>query len=139
MRPELFRDIAPEAGREAKVGFAAGQRTSGTCSWPGLEIYLRFVVVARGNLLRCLPMNILIENEATLEYLASGGKWTKNPSEGKSFPATRPAFRAAKQEAIGRFNIVCHIPQTNQFINLDHGRGAGLPAVGTEESSDDNS
>jgi len=139
MRPKLFGDIAPEAGWDVKVGFETDHRTSVTRLWPGMEIYSRFVVVARGNLLRCPPMNILIENEATLEYLTDGGKWTKNPSEGKSFPATRTAFRAAKQEAIGRFNIVCHIPQTNQFLNLDHGRGAGLPAVGTEESSDDNS
>ena len=73
-------------------------------------------------------MNILIENEDTLEYLTEAGQWTKNPLAGKAFPATRMAFRAARKEAIGRFIIVCHIPQTNQFINLDHGRGAGLPA-----------
>ncbi len=84
-------------------------------------------------------MNILIENSDTSEYLINAGQWTKNPREGKCFPATRMAFRVAKLEAIGRFNIVCHIPQTNQFINLDHGRGAGLPAVGTEDSLDDNS
>jgi hypothetical protein len=77
-------------------------------------------------------MNILIENNDTLEYLNNAGQWTKNPREGKSFPATRMAFRAAKLEAIGRFNIVCHIPQTDQFINLDHGRGAGQP-VGDAE------
>jgi len=72
-------------------------------------------------------MNILIENNDTLEYLTNAGQWTKNPRAGKHFPATRLAFRAAKLEAIGRFNIVCHIPETNQFINLDHGRGAGQP------------
>jgi hypothetical protein len=72
-------------------------------------------------------MNILIENNETFEYLTSAGQWTKNPLNGKRYPATRVAFRAAKQEAIGKFNIVCHIPDTNQFINLDHGSGAGLP------------
>jgi hypothetical protein len=77
-------------------------------------------------------MNILIENDHTLEYLTSAGQWTKNPLGGKSYPATRIAFRAARQEAIGKFNIVCHIPETNQFINLDHGRGAGLPDVAEE-------
>ena len=77
-------------------------------------------------------MNILIENHDTLEYLTPAGLWTKNPLNGKSYPATRIAFRAAKQEAIGKFNIVYHIPETNQFINLDHGRGAG-PADGTED------
>jgi hypothetical protein len=78
-------------------------------------------------------MNILIENNDTLEYLTPAGQWTKNPLSGKCYPATRIAFRAAKQEAIGKFNIVYHIPETNQFINLDHGRGAGLAAIGTED------
>jgi hypothetical protein len=77
-------------------------------------------------------LNILIENNDTLEYLTSAGQWTKNPRHGKCYPATRIAFRAAKQEAIGKFNIVCHIPETNQFINLDHGRGGGSPAAGAE-------
>ena len=80
-------------------------------------------------------MHILIENSDTFEYLAPAGQWTKNPLNGKRFPATRIAFRAAKEEAIGKFNIVCHIPETNQFINLDHGRGAGLPAGSVEDSA----
>jgi hypothetical protein len=75
-------------------------------------------------------MNILIENNDSLEYLTQEGQWTKNPRCGRHFPATAVAFRAAKLEAIGKFNIVCHIPETNQFINLDHGRGKGLPMVG---------
>jgi hypothetical protein len=79
-------------------------------------------------------LNILIENNDTLEYLTSAGQWTKNPLNGKCYPATRLAFRAAKQEAIGKFTIVCHIPQTNQFINMDHGRGSGLLAVAAEGS-----
>ena len=87
---------------------------------------LRFVVVARANLLNCPPMNILIENHDTREYLTQEGHWTKNPLDGKHFPATATAFRAAKLEAIGKFNIVCHIPGTNQFVNLDHGRGTGM-------------
>ena len=74
-------------------------------------------------------MNILIENSETVEYLNNTGQWTKNPLEGRHFPATETAFQAAKREAIGRFNIVCHIPMTNQFINLNHGRGQGLPVV----------
>lgn len=90
---------------------------------------MRFVVVAGGNLLSCPPMNILIENHDTLEYLTPAGLWTKNPLDGKRFPATETAFRVAKLEAIGKFNIVCHIPGTNQFVNLDHGRGKGLPIV----------
>lgn len=80
-------------------------------------------------------MNILIENDDTLEYLASTGRWTKNPRQGQRFPATRAAFQAAKQEAIGKFNIVWHIPETNQFVNLDHGRGAGVAAVAAEAAA----
>jgi len=93
---------------------------------------LRFVVVVYGNLLGCAPMNILIENGDTLEYLTEAGLWTKNPSDGKTFPATKAALQVARREAIGKFNIVCHIPQTDQFINLDHGRGKGLPEMGDE-------
>jgi hypothetical protein len=70
-------------------------------------------------------MSILIENNDTREYLTPG-KWSKNPLEGKRFPATVIALRAARQEAIGKFNIVVHIPETNQFVNLDHGRGTGI-------------
>ena len=76
-------------------------------------------------------MNILIENNETLEYLTADGDWTKNPHAGRCFRKTEAAFQIAKQEAIGRFNIVCHIPATNQFINLDHGRGKGSPAETT--------
>jgi hypothetical protein len=79
-------------------------------------------------------MNILIENCDTLEYLTIARQWSKNPLEGRCFPATATAFQAAKREAIGKFNIVCHIPTTNQFINLDHGRGRGLPDISTEAS-----
>jgi hypothetical protein len=68
-------------------------------------------------------MNILIENNETLEFLTPTGQWTKDVRAGKSFPATVAAYRVAKQEAIRKFNIVCHIPTTNQFINLHHGRG----------------
>jgi len=93
------------------------------------------VVVHRG-LLDCRPMNILIENQDTLEYLTGEGQWTKNPRDGKSFPATKTAFQAAKHEAIGKFNIVCHIPQTDQFINLDHGRGKGSPSADAGASAE---
>jgi hypothetical protein len=72
-------------------------------------------------------MTILIENNETLEYLTEAGDWSKNPRQAKPFPKTEAAFQAAKQEAIGRFNIVFYIQTTNQFVNLDHGRGKGLP------------
>ena len=80
-------------------------------------------------------MNILIENCDTFEYLTEAGEWTKNPRDGRRFPATKAAVQAAKREAIAKFNIVCHIPQTNQFINMDHGRGKGLPEISTEASA----
>jgi hypothetical protein len=68
-------------------------------------------------------MHILIENEETLKYLSIENNWLKSPLKGKQFPTSRLAFRAAKLEAIGKFNMVGFIPQTKQFINLDHGRG----------------
>ena len=71
-------------------------------------------------------MNILIEDAETLEYLTGDNKWTKKASEGKNFKATEAAFDVAKKEPIGRFNIVFYIPQTKQFINMDHGRGRGM-------------
>ena len=71
-------------------------------------------------------MNILIEDAEKLEYLTTAGKWTKNATEGKSFGATETAFEAAKKEPVGRFNIVCYIQQSRQFINLNHGRGKGV-------------
>jgi hypothetical protein len=77
-------------------------------------------------------MNILIENNDTLEYFTEPGQWTKNPLAAKCFPAAKAAFRVARQEAIHKFNIVFHIVDTNQFVNLDHGRGTGLPESGSE-------
>jgi hypothetical protein len=70
-------------------------------------------------------MHILIQNEETLEYLTETHHWSKNPMDGKQFPNSRLAFGAAKLEAIGAFNIVCYIPKTKEFINLDHGQGIG--------------
>jgi hypothetical protein len=87
------------------------------------------MLVIRANLLASQFMNILIENAETLEYLTTGGKWTKNAGEGKCFGATTAAFAAAKAEPIGKFNIVSYITQTRQFINLDHGRGKGVEPV----------
>jgi len=37
------------------------------------------------------------------------------------------ALAAAKKEPMGRFNIVGYIAETKQFINLNHGKGKGLP------------
>jgi len=70
-------------------------------------------------------MNILIENAETLEYLTDNGRWTKKPADGTSFPATHAAFTAAKNEPIGKFNIVRYFSDTGQFINMDHGSGKG--------------
>jgi hypothetical protein len=79
-------------------------------------------------------MNILIENNDTLEYLTADGVWTKDPLLGRPFGTTTVALRAAKLEAVGKFNIVCHIPQTNQFINMEHGRGKGGPGTDVNQS-----
>jgi hypothetical protein len=70
-------------------------------------------------------MNILIENTDTHEYLNAQSGWTKNPLEGKAYKNRRLAFGAARLEPIGKFNIVLHIPQSEQLVNLDHGRGKG--------------
>ncbi len=98
---------------------------------PGRDSYSAADVIRRlqgqGVWYPILMNNILIENNDTLEYLTPAGKWTKNPLEGRPFPATAAAFRAARQEAIGKFNIVFHIRQTNQLVNLDHGKGVGVP------------
>jgi hypothetical protein len=80
------------------------------------------------NLVTSPFMNILIEDAGKLEYLTGENQWTKNAAEGKSFGATETAFGVAKKEPIGRFNIVFYIPQTRQFVNLDHGRGKGPEA-----------
>jgi hypothetical protein len=72
-------------------------------------------------------MNILIENQEPLEYFSETGNWTKDPREGKCFASSRVAYREAKQKAIGKFNIVCHIPTTNQLLNMNQGRGTGGP------------
>jgi hypothetical protein len=77
-------------------------------------------------------MNILIEDTTTIEYFTALGNWTKVPLGVKVFPATVAAFRTAKQLAIGKFNIVGHIPGTNQFVNLSHGLGKGPLDSGAE-------
>lgn len=71
-------------------------------------------------------MNIMIENADSLEYFTGDNLWTKIAADGKHFPRTGAAFDVAKKESIGKFNIVGYIPETRQFINLNHGRGRGL-------------
>ena len=80
------------------------------------------------NLLNFRLMNIIIENAESLEYLTATGEWTKTVVSAKRFPATGAAFAAAKHEAVGKFNVVGFIADSNQFINLDHGRGKGVEA-----------
>ena len=84
------------------------------------------MLVVQENVLTSRFMNILIEDAETLEYFTGDNHWTKNVSEGKNFGATETAFAVAKKEPIGKFNIVFYIPQTKQFINMDHGRGKGV-------------
>ncbi len=77
------------------------------------------------NLIASPLMNILIEDAESLQYLTTDGQWTKNATEGRCFEATGAAFEIAKREPIHKFNIVCYISETRQFINMDHGRGKG--------------
>jgi hypothetical protein len=76
-------------------------------------------------------MKIIIEDAESLKFLTAEGQWARNATDGKGFAATRLAFKAAKQEPIGKFNIVGYIPSTKQFVNLDHGHGKSVstPAV----------
>jgi hypothetical protein len=73
-------------------------------------------------------MNILIENTESQEFLASDGRWTKKSSEGATFATTRDALTAAKKEPIGKFNIVGQFGGSEQFFNLDCGKGKGAPS-----------
>ena len=87
---------------------------------------IRFGVrVVPGTVLPCQTMNIIIEDAETLKFFTGDGRWTKNIAEGKRYAQTALAFKAAKQEPVGKFNIVGYIGETEQFINLDHGRGKG--------------
>ena len=82
--------------------------------------------VVHANVVNWLFMNILIEDAEKLEYLTSDSQWTKNAAEGKDFEATGTAFVFAKNEPMGKFNIVAYIAGSKQFINMDHGRGKGI-------------
>jgi len=74
-------------------------------------------------------MNILIEDADKLEYLTSNNQWSKKAADGKNFGATADAYAVAKKEPIQSFNIVSYITSTRQFVNLDHGKGKGIPEV----------
>ncbi len=77
------------------------------------------------NLIGWRLMKILIEDAETLQYLTPSGQWTKTTAKGKSFATSRAAFDEARKEPIHRFNVVLSVPQSDQLINLDHGRGKG--------------
>ena len=68
-------------------------------------------------------MRTLVEDAEKLEYLTSDSHWTKNAGEAEDFKGTAAAFEFAKQEPIGRFNIIGYFPGTNQCFNLNHGQG----------------
>jgi hypothetical protein len=70
-------------------------------------------------------MNILIEDADSQKFFTGDGLWSKLATEGKRYAGTASAFKAAKQEPVGKFNIVGYVTETKQLINLDHGRGKG--------------
>ena len=76
-------------------------------------------------MLRWVPMKILIEDAESLKYFTGEGQWSKAASEGQCFTEANQAMQAAKQARIGKFNIVAFIPDNNQLVNLNHGRGKG--------------
>jgi hypothetical protein len=77
-------------------------------------------------------MNILIENPESAEFFTGEGQWSKDIADALTFRGTVHALRAAKQESIGRFNIVGYFADTRQFINLNHGRGKGAGEAAAE-------
>ena len=85
--------------------------------------------VALGSVLQCRYMNIIIEDAESLKFFISEGLWTTNVTESRRYARTGLAFKAAKQEPVGKFNIVGHIPATGQFVNLNHGRGKGAVEI----------
>jgi hypothetical protein len=72
-------------------------------------------------------MKTLVEDAEKLEYLTSDSRWTKIAGDGKDFGVAHAAFEVAKQEPMGRFNIVGYFPETKQLINIIHGRGRSVP------------
>ena len=86
-------------------------------------------------------MNIIIENQESPEFLGTAGGWIKNPVDAVRFPTTVAALRAGRQQAIGKFNVIGHLPDNNQFLNLHRGRGTGQSDAGNPTASvahDDN-
>jgi hypothetical protein len=74
-------------------------------------------------------MNIIIEDAESLKFFTGEGLWSKTATEGKLYAGTALACKAAKQESVGKFNIVGYVAETKQFINLDHGRGKGAAEI----------
>jgi len=68
-------------------------------------------------------MCILIENAEDLTYLTANGRWTKRPEKGAGFASILAAYTAAKNESIGKFNIVEFFALNHQIINLECGSG----------------
>ena len=79
-------------------------------------------------------MNIIIEDAESFKFYGADGKWTANVADGKRYAGTNQAFKAAKLEPIGKFNITGYIPETRQFVNLEHGRGTGSEAAKAKAS-----
>jgi len=74
-------------------------------------------------------MNIIIEDAESLKFFAGEGRWTQNVAESRRYAGTAVAFKVAKLEPVGKFNVVGYFTATKQFINLDHGRGKGAAEV----------
>jgi hypothetical protein len=70
-------------------------------------------------------MHIHIENPETTEFLNLTDGWSRQLIEAKIFPNITAAMRAGRQLAVGRFNVIGHLPGGSQYLNLQHGRGTG--------------
>jgi len=78
----------------------------------------------------CRLMNTLIEDAMKLEYLTRNSQWAKDAAAGKDFGATTATLEVAKQEPIGKFNIVGYFPATKQ--PFQHAWRAGQGHSGNE-------
>ena len=73
-------------------------------------------------------MRIIIENAATLEFLTTEGRWTKDAGRAAQFANSGAAMVRGATLPIGVFNVVGSFKGWPQLTNLDEGRGIGATA-----------
>jgi hypothetical protein len=71
-------------------------------------------------------MKVLIKDPELRQYLAAGGGWTANVDEADDFIVTTIAYNFARQRMPSHFEIVLHLPETNELIVFAEGLGRAL-------------